>query len=170
MSKCKCTQQICDQCGACSRCKKCRCTPVKRHRTSRRANIGEISYVESPARTPTKKVCIYPSDSTAKKMSSNGNKIWGSKRKSIAPPSTGIRLSRSLKCDVTVCTQWFDVRKVLNIAKDVGKNMPSPSRHQKNTYNQLDSKRARYMVLVYRPYRPVFPQPRSLVHHKLRIT
>jgi hypothetical protein len=25
-------------------------------------------------------------------------------------------------------------------------------------------------VLVYRPYRPVFPQPRSLVHHKLRIT
>jgi hypothetical protein len=25
-------------------------------------------------------------------------------------------------------------------------------------------------MLVYRPYRPVFPQPRSLVHHKLRIT
>jgi hypothetical protein len=25
-------------------------------------------------------------------------------------------------------------------------------------------------VLVYRPYRPVFPQPRSLVHHRLRIT
>jgi hypothetical protein len=25
-------------------------------------------------------------------------------------------------------------------------------------------------VLVYRPYRPIFPQPRSLVHHKLRIT
>jgi hypothetical protein len=26
------------------------------------------------------------------------------------------------------------------------------------------------ILLVYRPYRPVFPQPRSLVHHKLRIT
>jgi hypothetical protein len=25
-------------------------------------------------------------------------------------------------------------------------------------------------VLVYRPYRPVVPQPRSLVHHKLRIS
>jgi hypothetical protein len=25
-------------------------------------------------------------------------------------------------------------------------------------------------VLVYRPFRPVFPQPRLLVHHKLRIT
>jgi hypothetical protein len=25
-------------------------------------------------------------------------------------------------------------------------------------------------LLVYRPYIPVFPQPRSLVHHKLRIT
>jgi hypothetical protein len=25
-------------------------------------------------------------------------------------------------------------------------------------------------MLVYRPYRQVFPQPRSLVHHKLRIT
>jgi hypothetical protein len=29
---------------------------------------------------------------------------------------------------------------------------------------------ARGGVLVYRPYRPVFRQPRSLVHHKLRIT
>jgi hypothetical protein len=26
------------------------------------------------------------------------------------------------------------------------------------------------ILLVYRPYRPVFPQPRSLVHHQLRIT
>jgi hypothetical protein len=51
-----------------------------------------------------------------------------------------------MKGDVTVCTQWFDVRKALDFTKDLGKNMPSPSDHQTKTYNQLDSNRARYMV------------------------
>jgi hypothetical protein len=51
-----------------------------------------------------------------------------------------------MKGDVTVSTQWFDVRKALDLAKDFGKNMPSPSDLQTKTYNQLDRNRARYMV------------------------
>jgi hypothetical protein len=119
---------------------------VKRQRTIRRAKIGAILYAESPARTPTKKVRIYPSESTEKKTSSNGNKIRGRKQQSITPPSTVIRLSHAMKGDVTVCTQWFDVRKTLDLAKDVGKNIPSLSDRQTKNYNQLDSNRARYMI------------------------
>jgi hypothetical protein len=51
-----------------------------------------------------------------------------------------------MKGDLNMCTQWFDVRKALDLANNVGKNMPSPSDRQTKTYNQLDSNRARYMV------------------------
>jgi hypothetical protein len=39
-----------------------------------------------------------------------------------------------------------------------------------DNYNANDNTNTNDNVLVYRPYRPVFPQPRSLAHHNLRIT
>jgi hypothetical protein len=45
----------------------------------------------------------------------------------------------------------------------------SPSQSTPNLHRRQQTP-VRRIVLVYRPYRPVFPQPRLLVHHKLRIT